>query len=249
MLGAWEAWLKARKESKGLISAKGTTVHALDANDEELYRTNIYSCLAFEASVAAAGGVGKPHILSQGGWYQTNANFVSDVNAKLQLLSKQLPKKRLTIWNKSDHEGAYNSSNAVGDIVHFDAKNVSYGGGASRFEFCDLMDPKTQTLYFVKIAANSSHMSHLAEQIRRTAELFFGPDPTFRQKLAAVVSKHHPKLSTAWVNSRPRHGDWHLCLVPLGRPLKDLPFFAKCGVFRLAKELEARGHSLLCDER
>lgn len=249
MLGAWDTWLNAKREKRGLLSAKNTTVFALDAGGEELYRTNIYNCLAFEASLGVGSGVSRPYILSQGSWYQTNANFVSDVEARLQALSKCLPSTRLSVWNRSDHEGAYNLKNVSGSLVHFDAKNVSYGGGSSRFEFCDLMDPATQTLYFVKIASNSSHMSHLAEQVRRTAELFFSPDPTFRGKLAAVVKKHHPQLASSWVTNRPAQASWHLCLVPLGRSLMELPFFAKCGVYRLAKELESRGHSLLCDER
>lgn len=249
MRGAWDILLSSRGEKAGLISAKGTAVHALDAGGVELYRTSIYSCLAFEASVPDATGIAKPYIFSQGSWYQTNANFVADVDAKLKLLAKQLPINRLLLWDAVEHEGAYNLRNVICDMVHFDAKNVHFGGGQSKFEFCDLMDPTTKTLYFVKIAVNSSHMSHLAEQIRRTAELFFAADHRFREALAKVVSKHHPKIDTSWVTNRPKHSEWNLCLVPLGRTLQALPFFAKCGVYRLAKELESRGHAFVCDER
>lgn len=249
MRGAWDILLNSRSEKAGLVSAKGTAVHALDANRDEIYRTNIYSCLAFEASVPDATGVIKPYIFSQGSWYQTNANFVADVDAKLNMLSRQLPTNRLLPWDTVEHENAYNLRNVTGNMVHFDARNVNFGGGQSKFEFCDLMDPTTKTLYFVKIAVNSSHMSHLAEQIRRTVELFFAADYRFRDALARVVSKHHPKMNTSWVKHRPRHGDWNLCLVPLGRTLQILPFFAKCGVYRLAKELESRGHAFVCDER
>lgn len=249
MRGSWDSLLSSCGKKAGLISAKGTAVHALDSGGVELYRTSIYSCLAFEASFPDATGVAKPYILSQGIWYQTNANFVADVEAKLNVLAKQLPSIRLVSWNSIEHEGAYNLRNVRGNMIHFDAKNVHFGGGQSKFEFCDLMDPTTKTLYFVKIALNSSHMSHLAEQIRRTAELFFGADNRFRTALAKVVTKHNPKMSTSWVANRPKHGEWNLCLVPLGRTLKTLPFFAKCGVYRLVKELEARGHAFVCDER
>lgn len=247
--GAWDNWLNAQGTSASLITAKSTAVHALDANGEEIYTTDIYSCLAYEASLADATGVSRPFLISQGHWYQTNSNFVNDVGAKLQSLSSTLPSQRLLPWLVGEHEGRYNLRNVVGTMVHFDAKNVHYGGGQSKFEFCDLMDPVTRTLYFVKIAVNSSHMSHLAEQVRRTAELFFAADSSFRVALAKVVTKHNPTLDISWSKSRPRHGDWNLCLVPLGKTLQELPFFAKCGVYRLAKELESRGHSFVCDER
>lgn len=249
MRGAWDSLLKSQGEVAGLASAKSTAVHAMDANGEVLYSTDIYSCLAFEASCTDAAGVVRPYVLSQGTWYQTNSSFANDVIAKLKVLAKKLPSQRLLPWAAPEYEGVYNSRNVTGNMVHFDAKLVHFGGGQSKFEFCDLMDPTTRTLYFVKIAVNSSHMSHLAEQIRRTAELFFAADPKFRAALAKVVKKHNPTMNTSWVSSRPRHGDWNLCLVPLGKTLQELPFFAKCGVYRLAKELESRGHSFVCDER
>ena len=249
MRSAWDSFLTLQKMNASVASAKSTAVHALDANGDELYRTDIYNCLAYEASHPDADGVMRPFILSQGTWYQAHVNFAKDVVSKLNFLAKQFPQQRLQRWNQLDNEAAYNQNNASGNMVHFDAKLVHFGGGQSKFEFCDLMDPITQTLYFVKIAVNSSHMSHLAEQIRRTAELFFSADPRFRSALATVVIKHHPTMNTSWVSNRPRHGDWKLCLVPLGKTLQQLPFFAKCGVYRLAKELESRGHSFVCDER
>lgn len=249
MRGAWDSWMKTQGITANLVAAQSTAVHALDSNGEEIYRTNIYNCLAYEASAIDSSGENNPFILSQGYWYQTNSNFIKSVDAKLIALSSRTPATRLSPWNKIEHEAAYNLRNVVGNLVHFDAKNVHYGGGRSRFEFCDLMDPVTKTLYFVKIAVNSAHMSHLAEQIRRTAELFFAADPGFRKSLAKAITNHNSKLNTSWATSRPKHGDWNLCLVPLGKTLKELPFFAKCGVYRLAKELESRGHSFVCDEQ
>lgn len=249
MRGAWDSFLSNQGMNADLAAAQSTAVHALDANGDEIYSTNIYSCLAYEASLADAYGANRPFILSQGYWYQTNSNFVKNVDSKLKLLSSKVPANRLSRWNQTEHEASFNLRNAVGNLVHFDAKNVHYGGGRSKFEFCDLMDPTTNTLYFVKIAVNSSHMSHLAEQVRRTAELFFSADPGFRNALAKVVTEHNPQMNTAWTANRPRHGDWNLCIVPLGKALKELPFFAKCGIYRLAKELESRGHSLVCDEQ
>jgi uncharacterized protein (TIGR04141 family) len=50
---------------------------------------------------------------------------------------------------------------------------------------------KTKTLLFAKIASKSSGMSHLVEQVRRTAELLFSTDAGYRRELAKVFAKHH----------------------------------------------------------
>ena len=73
MRGAWDSFLKFQKLNASLASAKSTAVHALDANGDELYRNDIYNCLAYEASRPDADGVMRPFILSQGTWYQTNS--------------------------------------------------------------------------------------------------------------------------------------------------------------------------------
>jgi uncharacterized protein (TIGR04141 family) len=47
----------------------------------------------------------------------------------------------------------------------------------------------SQTLYFAKIASRSSGMSHLLEQVRRTTELLFGQDQSYRDELIAIVKR------------------------------------------------------------
>ena len=85
-------------------------------------------------------------------------------------------------------------------------------------------------------------MSHLVEQVRRTAELLFDPDQAYRDRLADVFKEQHPKADRAWLKTRPRNEEWNLCLVSLGRAAKDLPFFAKSALWKLHRNLTARGH-------
>jgi uncharacterized protein (TIGR04141 family) len=67
-------------------------------------------------------------------------------------------------WNQVEDEGAYNRRCAVGGtFLHFDAKNIMFGGGQLKFEFCNLLHPQTRTLLFAKIASKASGMSHLVE--------------------------------------------------------------------------------------
>jgi uncharacterized protein (TIGR04141 family) len=75
-------------------------------------------------------------------------------------------------------------------------------------------------------------MSHLVEQVRRTAELLFNVDGAYyREELAKVFKKYHPKTDVSWLKSRPNNADWHLCMISLGRAAKTLPFFAKCALY------------------
>jgi uncharacterized protein (TIGR04141 family) len=144
-----------------------------------------------------------------------------------------------------EREGAYNARCAKAKgYTSFDAKNLRYGGGQSQLEFCDVLHLASRTLYFAKIASRSSGMSHLLEQVRRTAELLFSQDQGYRDELIAIIKKHYKGFDTKWLASRPRQGDWNLCLVSLGRAKEKLPFFARCGLAKLYKDLREQGHEV-----
>jgi uncharacterized protein (TIGR04141 family) len=87
-------------------------------------------------------------------------------------------------------------------------------------------------------------MSHLIEQTRRTVELFFGPDPGFRKELRAKIKNVYPKVDTSWTTTRPRPGEWKLCLVTMGRSALQLPFFARCSLANLYRDLRNLGHDV-----
>jgi uncharacterized protein (TIGR04141 family) len=101
------------------------------------------------------------------------------------------------------------------------------------------------TAYFAKILSRSSDCSHLVEQVKRTAELLYTSDDGFRKKLKAAMERHYHNAPRAWLDDRPRPGDWKFCLVSLGHQKKDLPLFAKCSIARLFKTLDQGGHTVL----
>lgn len=147
------------------------------------------------------------------------------------------------MWNPGEKEREYNIRCAQKKgFLFFDAKNIVYGGGQSKFEFCDFLDPKTKTLFFAKIATQSSGISHLVEQVRRTAELLFSTDGAYRSKLSDVFQKVHPNADRKWLDSRPANHEWRLCMVSLGKDALQLPFFARSGVVRAYNDLTRRGH-------
>lgn len=82
-------------------------------------------------------------------------------------------------------------------------------------------------------------MSHLLEQVQRTAELLFSQDQSYRRELSTLIEKVHKGMDVTWLTSRPRQGDWNLCLVSLGKAKEKLPFFARCGLAKLFRDLRA----------
>jgi uncharacterized protein (TIGR04141 family) len=186
---------------------------------------------------------GRQYILSSGIWYEVVDEFLKRVNEAISRI--EAPKLSLPAWDQKEREADYNRRcGAKPGFLHFDAKNIMYGGGQSKFEFCDVFHPKEKALIFAKIVTRSSGMSHLVEQVRRTSELLFGADDSYRQSLRDVFKKYHPKADSGWLQQRPRQGDWNLCLVSLGLSAEDLPFFAKSSLVKLHKDLRERGHNV-----
>lgn len=237
--GAWEGYAKKRKLSASVATAKMMTVHMMDEGAQELGECNVFECFGYEGSLN-----GRPYVLSSGIWFEVVPTFLKRINDTVKGIPA--PAKLLTAWNQVDDEGTYNESCAKKDksLLHFDKKDVWYGGGQSRFEFCDLMHLGTKRLYFVKVPSKSSGMSHLVEQTRRTVELFFGPDPGFRTALEKKIKKLNAKADTTWTKTRPRPGEWKLCFVSMGRSAAQLPFFARCSLANAYRDLRNLGHDV-----
>lgn len=236
---SWESHLKKISKPLGLDASLETTVHLLDEHKDEIESCTMYQCFGTEVNLN-----GLPYVLASGVWYEAKHKFVSETNHLINKLGS--PPHLLSAWNQVDDEGTYNEGAAIHDTTLwlFDKKLVHFGGGKSKFEFCDLMHIKTKTLYFVKQPSGSASVSHLCEQLRRTVENFFSMDAEFRIKLANRITSLDKTKDTTWLGSRPHRHEWNLCLVSMGKPATQFPFFAKCGVARLVRELEQGGFNI-----
>jgi uncharacterized protein (TIGR04141 family) len=238
LVDSWISFLQKEKREPTVSEAKGSWVHLLDEGKEELKRYSAFQCFGYELSHG-----GSQYILSSGIWYSVSSDFLTKVNAAIKKIPA--PTTLLPPWNGTEREGVYNArSGQLNGFASFDAKNLRYGGGQSQLEFCDILHLSSRTLYFAKIPSRSSGMSHLLEQVRRTAELLFSQDQNYRHELTTVIKKHHKGMDTTWLASRPRQGEWNLCLVSLGKTKDRLPFFARCGLAKLYKELREQGHEV-----
>lgn len=239
MFSSWESHLKKICKPINVNSSLETSVHLLDENKDEIDTCTMYQCFGVEVGINE-----HPYVLSSGVWYEAKHQFVKETNQVINNLS--LAPHLLPVWNTLDDEGTYNAGVPLkdGTIWLFDKKLVNFGGGRSRFEFCDLMHLDTKTLYFVKQPSGSTSVSHLCEQLRRTVENFFSTDDAFRKKLRESIAKYDKSKDISWLTNRPHRHEWNLCLVSMGKHASQFPFFAKCGVARLVRELEQGGYRI-----
>lgn len=234
----WLNYLQKHQWTPSVEKAKNSTIHLMDEAKDEIKAYSTFECFGYELAQN-----GKQYILSSGIWYEVVDAFLKRINQGVNRIAA--PRIVLPAWDQKESEGEYNERcGKLSGFLHFDAKNISFGGGHSKFEFCDVLHPKTKTLLFAKIASKSAGMSHLVEQVRRTEELLFSTDSSYRKELAKVFKKYHPTADRTWLDSRPRNGDWRLCLVSLGKPARKMPFFARCALVRVHRDLSERGHDV-----
>jgi uncharacterized protein (TIGR04141 family) len=237
----WERHLQRKHQTPTLALAISTPVHMIDAAGDIFENRSVYDCLGYELSSG-----GKQYVLSSGTWYAADLKFLKSVENDIAAIASA--PVVLPLWDQAKTEGEYNHiccKRKGSGLLHFDEKLVHVGGGQSKFEFCDFMDPKKKILFFAKIPSKSSACSHFVEQVNRTIELLFSNDDTFRKKLKKVFAKHYPAVPVGWLDERPRSGDWKICLVALGREKEKLPLFAKCSIAKLSKDLDRAGHPLM----
>jgi uncharacterized protein (TIGR04141 family) len=224
LFNSWLGYLAKKQLKPSVSEAKASLLHIVDEDGNDIKTCSVFDCFGYEVSVG-----GCVFVLASGTWYEVAEDFLKRITETIKKISQQ--NTVLPAWNETDDEGAYNTAcGKTGPCLNCDAKNIFYGGGLSQFEFCDLVHLQGKTLYFAKIVSKSSGMSHLIEQVRRTAQLLFSVDGSYRKKVIALFNKHYPTVDVEWLKSRPRQGDWNLCMVSLGKPATKLPFFAKCGL-------------------
>jgi uncharacterized protein (TIGR04141 family) len=236
MYTSWLSHLATKGLAASVATAKKTPIHILGVDGTDLNTCPVYECLGYELTLNK-----RQYVLSSGVWYEVDTNFISQVDTLLRR-KLGLPKVALPNWNGRCTEGEYNLQCArAAGFLSFDKKNIQYGGGQSQFEFCDILHLQSKTLYFAKIPTKSTGVSHLVEQVRRTVELTFGDDSSFRETVQESMKKHQKGADTSWLDSRPKNSEWNLCLVSLGKHVLQFPFFARCSVRRLYLDMRKRG--------
>ncbi|MFN4940778.1 MAG: TIGR04141 family sporadically distributed protein [Bacteroidota bacterium] len=139
------------------------------------HKWSIFSCLNAEIDLNK-----KKYFLANSKWYEINSEFVKSVDDIFNSI-EQINIVHLPDYNHKD-EGEYNTAAATQiNALCLDAKNLPYGGGHSKIEFCDIFT-KDKKLIHVKKDGGSSVLSHLFNQGYVSAELLLS-DEVFRKKV------------------------------------------------------------------
>jgi uncharacterized protein (TIGR04141 family) len=120
-----------------------------------------------------------------------------------------------------------------------DRKNILYGGGASKIEFCDLYTRRNEIVH-VKRYGGSGTLSHLFAQGSVSATLFLS-DQRFRKEINKLLPTSH-RLRT--VDGPPQANNYEIAYAiaskasgPLG-----LPFFSRVTLRHTYKQLQNMGY-------
>ncbi|MBC8488572.1 MAG: TIGR04141 family sporadically distributed protein [Bacteroidetes bacterium] len=178
-------------------------------------------------------------LLTNGKWYKIAANFVTQVNETYHGLLRKEINLSLPEYNH-EYEGDYNEKVAqnMNSICLMDKKNITYGGGHSRIEFCDLFSTAKEMIH-VKRYGGSSVLSHLFNQGLVSGELFRA-DKEFRNKVNGELPKSHKLSNTASIQP----SEYKIIYAIISRFDKELniPFFSKVSLKNAERRLEMVGY-------
>lgn len=184
---------------------------------------------------------GNSYLLSDGKWYRLTRDFVDEVNEAY----RRLPRYTHELPAFADEsETLYNKRVAETEPARYalmDAKEIPYGGGHGRVEFCDLFIDRKDILHVKRYGA-SSVLSHLFSQGLVSGELF-QMDAGFRQKVNALLPVRH-RIQDA--KRRPNLNEYHVVYGVISDAPGDLtlPFFSRLNLKHAARRLAGYGYHI-----
>lgn len=206
------------------------------SSDLIIHRWKAFQCLYCEIVEDKS-----TYILTNGKWYEIENNFVQQINSEYQQLLCKPCSVSLPDYNHTN-EGDYNIkvSENMRNICCMDKKNISYGGGYSKIEFCDLFSQKKQLIH-IKQYGGSSVLSHLFNQGLVSGELFRA-DKDFREKVNDKLPISHRIADI--LNINPSEYEIIYAVISHFKKELDIPFFSKVSLKNAKRRLETIGYNV-----
>lgn len=228
--------LSERGKDIDIESLKKQKVAVLnESNNGEYRKWSAFSCIYAEVDHG-----NNLYTLNNAKWYCVEKTFVEQINDAYESIldvSEVLPP---FIAAMDTSEGSYNTRIAGGlGLTLMDAKNISFGGGHSKIEFCDIFDYKGHILYHVKKYGGSSVLSHLFNQGLVSAQLMLSEE-SFRE---AVNEKLPPTEIFNPTSEKPLVQDYEVIfgVISKSKNKLNLPFFSKVSLKNAKQTLELYG--------
>lgn len=185
----------------------------------------------------------KLYALSLGEWFEIAQNHVMEVNQELNRIEDH-DVLALDNARSGETEGEYNqriAASSGGRLALLDTRTVSYGGGRSSIEICDLLSSDRAFIH-VKAKTKSSTLSHLFAQGLNSAQAF--RDRRFRQLAREQCPASHHFI----FDDEPRIAEHTVTFAIIthapGELRAALPFFSKQSLANAARELSNMGYQV-----
>lgn len=209
------------------------------SNDNIKYSWTAYKCLNCEIGDDERK---KRYLLNSGNWYEIEADFVQEIDNVYRKIRNLAPVLNLPEY-RHNNENNYNEDAAKQNINYccMDNKLISYGGGYSKVEFCDLFTSDKKIIH-VKHYGGSAVLNHLFSQGVVSGELFLS-DIEFRKKVNQKLPQSHKMTD---VPDSPRAAEYQIIFAIISSSKKELeiPFFSKLSLKNAKQRLEAFGYQV-----
>jgi uncharacterized protein (TIGR04141 family) len=233
-------YVRRPPETLDLETLKRHQVYWVSATSElPRERWPVFRCIYAEIELSA-----RAYLLNNGKWFEIAPNFMDEVNRSIARLPET---KRVSLLDYEDEdEASYNIRVSKTDpdrIALMDQKNVPYGGGANRIEFCDLYY-KNKTLVHVKRYGGSSVLSHLFSQAVVSANSLLA-DAGFRKEVNRRLPVSHRFRDP---EKKPVAGDYEIAFAIISDAdgKLRLPFFSRVTLRNATRQLRNYGFSVTC---
>ena len=206
-------------------------------SEEVIYRWSLYDCINYEIKKKD-----ETYILTDGKWYKIDANYVKIVEDELSHVA-EYTKFKFPEYSGGG-EGKYNETVANDNkqkCCLMDKRNIQYGGGKSKIEFCDLIIEKTDFVH-VKRFRGSNALSHLFFQGRNSAFLLL-TDMNFLKKVNKIIPTDYKFDENTVI--RASNYEVVFAVISSAKGIKEIfPFFSKVSFLQIYKELHAYGYKV-----
>jgi uncharacterized protein (TIGR04141 family) len=205
------------------------------STDDEMDRWSAFQCTYAEVALGE-----EIYVLNNGKWYRIASSFTKQVQSDFDSVARSaIALPECTVAREED----YNKSAvaALPGACCMDRKLISYGGGHSSIEFCDILTTKKQMIH-VKRYGGSSVLSHLFAQGTVSGEAFVS-DPDFRKKLNAKLPEAH-KLANTLAQPDAREYEVIYGIISDSESPLDIPFFSKVNLRYARRRLASMGYKV-----
>jgi len=225
-----------RKPLTGIEQLKSKRIQAISALDDSVrHDWPANKCLYGELLLDDGA-----YCINNGKWYRISKDFVEQVNRDYSS-TNIAPISFDDFTNTLDSENSYSLSfrnNHPSDYVIMDAQNLTYGGGHSKIELCDLLSKEKQLIH-IKPYSGSSTLSHLFNQALVSADLMLS-DPQFRELANEKILEVSNDNSFAITDPRSIKVVFGI-ISKKHEDLPHLPFFSKVSFRHVKTRLQAVG--------